>query len=197
MADPTPGRHVKASITGLTMDEGFDPKLTLFGTGPEDTNAIMNTEIMNASGACAFGFGYGNPNNAFFRMINAVTGFNYSQEQLILLGMRMFAIRQAFNLREGLTRKDVNISERLKWLAEKSEDGETQKKYMDFDVMVDSLYEAAGWSKDGVPLEGTLYRLGGMEQALKDLYGRPIPENDERSAEKRVDTSAYYTGRRP
>jgi hypothetical protein len=48
-----------------------------------------------------------------------------------------------------------------------------------------------------VPLEGTLYRLGGMEAVLKDLYGRPMPENDERGAKERVDTSAYYTGRRP
>lgn len=168
LADPTPSRHVKASISAVTTSEGFDPDTSLRGTGKDDVVAIIDTEIMNASGACAFGYDYGNPNDAIFRSLEAITGRYYDDGEREKLGLRLFTIRQAFNLREGIRRSQFTISKRMTTPSFHEALG---KKTLKFDLMVDSLYDTLGWDREGVPSQAALRKLGGLDLVLRDLYG--------------------------
>lgn len=168
LADPTPGRHVKGSISAVTTDGSFDPDASLRGTGEQDAEAVIDTEIMNASGACAFGYEYGNPDDAIFRSLEAITGHYYDSVEKRKLGLRLFTIRQAFNLREGIRRSQFTISKRMTTPPFHEALG---RKTLKFDLMIDSLYEVLGWDKEGVPSQAALRELGGLGFVLRDLYG--------------------------
>ncbi|MCH5344614.1 MAG: aldehyde ferredoxin oxidoreductase family protein [Acetatifactor sp.] len=168
MADPTPGRHVKAAIGNVTTEDGFDPDVSLRNTGEDDVNEVINTEIMNSSGSCAFGYDYGNPNEAIFRSIEAITGHYYDSEEKRKLGLRLFTMRQAFNLREGIRRSSFTISKRMTTPPFNEALG---KKTLKFDLMIDSLYDVLGWDNEGVPSEAVLRELGGLDLVMHDLYG--------------------------
>ncbi len=174
LADPTPGRHVKAAISKVTTSKDFDPDTSLRNTGEQDVEAIIDTEIMNASGACAFGYDYGDP-DAIFRSLEAITGHYYDSEEKRKLGLRLFTMRQAFNLREGIRRSQFTISKRMTTPAFNEALG---KKTLKFDLMVDSLYDALDWDKEGVPTQAALRELGGLDLVLRDLYGDSAETED-------------------
>lgn len=172
LVDPTPGRHVKGSINGIT-DEDFNPATDLCNTGFEDMLAVVETEIMNASGLCSFGLEYGGAPDLMMRAIHAVTGFSYSPYEKIALGLRMFTMRQSFNLREGLRRKDWTLSDRMRHGT--PPDGKLAKINLDFEAMVDSLYTTIGWTTEGVPKAATLDMLG-LEYLKKDMNDAGLRE---------------------
>ncbi|MDR2600498.1 MAG: aldehyde ferredoxin oxidoreductase family protein [Oscillospiraceae bacterium] len=177
LVDPTPGRHVKACIEDLTISPSFDPETTLYGTGPEDLWAVINTEIMNASGMCSFPYGQANPNDSAFRNINAVTGFKYDMWDYQNLGRRLFTLRHAFNLREGIFRKDMTMSKRA-WKAQPPDEGLLKDIDLDYNIMVDNLYHSLGWKLDGVPHKRALQMLGGLNKVIDNLYGEDKPKVD-------------------
>lgn len=170
MADPTPGRHVKAAIGAVTTTDDFDPDTSLRDTGEEDAAAIVETEIMNASGACAFGYDNGDP-DAIFRSMEAIMGHYYDSEEKRKLGLRLFTMRQAFNLREGIRRSQFTISKRMTTPPFNEALG---NKTLKFDLMIDSLYDTLGWDREGVPTKAALQELGGLDLVLRDLYGDSV-----------------------
>lgn len=167
LADPTPGRHVKAAIGNTTTEPGFDPERSLRGTGAADSAQVVETELMNASGACAFGYDNANLGDVILRNVNAVTGFDYKSDDFSRLGHRIFTMRQAFNLREGIYRSDFKMSNRMK---RPSFDAALRENTLNFDLMVDNLYDALGYSRDGIPTREKLIELDGLEDVMRDLY---------------------------
>ena len=168
IADPTPGRHVKAAIGNVTTEDGFDPDTSLLNTGEDDVAAIIDTEIMNSSGACAFGYDYEEISGPIFQSLEAVTGQYYDNEEKRKLGLRLFTMRQAFNLREGIRRSSFTVSKRMTTPPFNEALG---KKTLKFDLMIDSLYDTLGWDREGVPSQEALRELGGLELVMQDLYG--------------------------
>lgn len=77
--DATPGRHT----------QGFGP-------------SGFTTHITNSTGMCLIGFGFGSGPERHRDFFNAVTGLNYTTEQLLKCGERIGVIRHLFNLREGI-----------------------------------------------------------------------------------------------
>ena len=97
------------------------------------------------------------------RLVSAlrfVTGWNISLEEFLTVGERIFNLGRLFNVREGVDRiLDVlpnRFSERLQ---EGGSAGEAITKE-DLDRMLDEYYDLRGWSRDGIPKEETLDRLG-------------------------------------
>lgn len=168
LADPTPGRHVKGAIGGVTTDPGFDPAVTLRHTGEADRDAVQNNELMNASGSCAFGYENAGFGPTILRNLNAVTGFDYTEEAFYQTGLRIFTMRQAFNLREGITRSKFYLSRRIR---RPSFHTALEDTPLDFDGMVDNLYAALDWSSEGVPTREALEALGGLDAVIRDIYG--------------------------
>jgi len=88
--DATPGRH-----------------LAMFGP-----SGFVDMHIVNVSGICAIGHW---PDNKK-RMIgafNAVTGWNYSLDDLAKIGERIANLRHAFNLREGINELKWTVHPRI------------------------------------------------------------------------------------
>ncbi len=81
--DATPGRHTQA-----------------FGPG------AFSSHIVNASGLCLIGFGFGAGPEKLRDFLNAVTGRGYTLEAVLKAGDRIGVIRHLFNLREGINELD-------------------------------------------------------------------------------------------
>jgi aldehyde:ferredoxin oxidoreductase len=81
---------------------------------------------------------------------NAVTGRALSGQDVLRIGERVVNLERAFNLREGLTRKDDSLPERS--LKMPLPDGQAKGQVVDLEPMLDRYYEIRGWDKvSGVP----------------------------------------------
>jgi len=167
--DPTPGRHVKGGLGVMSGNAPAEIKYNYFDTGERDVAGVIDAELTNAAGFCLFG-GFGLPPGAVAKYLTAVTGFEYSEEEVKKLGLRSFTMRHAFNLREGLRRKDFEISGRIVGNPPLKE-GPNAGVTIDTEQLADNFYNALGWNvSDGVPKLETLQNIGGLEQVIKDLY---------------------------
>ncbi len=84
--DATPGRHTQS-----------------FGPGS------FQSHMVNATGICMIGFGFGGGPQKIADWLNAVTGLGWTPEMVLKCGERIAVIRHLFNLREGIVE--------LKWYA--------------------------------------------------------------------------------
>jgi aldehyde:ferredoxin oxidoreductase len=93
------------------------------------------------------------------KYFNAVTGFDISEDELLRIGERIINIERAFNVREGLTRADDTLPERM--LKEPMPDGPGKGEVVRLDSMLDDYYHHRGWDKEsGIPTEEKLLELG-------------------------------------
>jgi aldehyde:ferredoxin oxidoreductase len=102
-------------------------------------------------------------------MFSAVTGLSMDAEQVLLTGERMVNLERAFNVREGLTRKDDTLPRRF--LKEPLAEGASQGALVNIDRMLDEYYDARGWDRSsGLPKREKLSQLG-LERVADDLAG--------------------------
>lgn len=167
--DPTPGRHVKG---GLGIGHGNMPpaeKYSFEGTGDKDVEGVIDQEIINAGGYCSFAT-FGLPPGSRIKYITALTGFEYSPEDERKLGLRSYTMRHAFNLREGMSRGDFTISDRIIGKPP-VEDGPIAGVTINNEKLVDNFFSALGWNlKDLIPTKEFLEDIGGLENVIRDLY---------------------------
>ncbi|KCZ73353.1 aldehyde:ferredoxin oxidoreductase [Candidatus Methanoperedens nitroreducens] len=92
-------------------------------------------------------------------MIRYVTGWqNYSSEEFLATGERIFALERLFNKREGFGRKDDTLPQRL--LKEPMPEGAPKGKSHPLEGMLDRYYVRRGYDTEGHPEQETLKRLG-------------------------------------
>lgn len=96
-------------------------------------------------------------------LIRAMTGMEFSAEELQQIGERIYTLERLFNIREGASRKDDYPVER--YFVEPTPAGlpKNRGKTIDrekYDQMLDENYEMHGWDKDGIPRQETLEKLG-------------------------------------
>ncbi len=91
--------------------------------------------------------------------LNALTGWNWTTDDLLDHGQRVATMLRLFNIRNGWTRDHDTLSPRL---AAPSPDGPNQGTAIGpvYDEMVDQHYAQSGWDIEGRPLPETLKRLG-------------------------------------
>ena len=94
------------------------------------------------------------------QMINAVTGWDVTVNELLEVGERRLNLLRAFNAREGLSRKDDTLPKKffkeLKGTGPTSNIALTQQE---LDHALDEYYRLAGWTPDGIPTAQTLQKL--------------------------------------
>ena len=169
IADSTPGRHTQGSQ--FTTPPGFETKrpgygedrYNMEGRGKWGKEALCLTHTMNASGVCLFG--YGSTNVTFIPdYISAVTGMEFTVDEMMLVGERIANIRQLFNLREGINFLKFKLPERAYGIPP-LESGETAGLTVDIKKMLDDHLDCMGWTKNSaVPKPEILERLGLAEQ---------------------------------
>jgi aldehyde:ferredoxin oxidoreductase len=104
----------------------------------------------------------------FASIINAATGWDVTLGELMTVGERVCNLERAFNVREGITRKDDALPKRLmeEPLPDGPYKGEAFPKEM-LDKMLDHWYEFRGWDKEtGIPTKEKLKELG-LEYATR------------------------------
>lgn len=161
--DPTPGRHVKGGASMVPLDAP--------DRGRTDVAHATNFELLSAAGLCQFTmFTY--PEGAMTALIEAVTGDSFNQQDGYTAGLRILNIRHAFNVREGLKRKDFKISPRVVGRPP-LQTGPTAGITVDSEKLGADFYTAAGWDiETGVPSRKALEELGGMESVIRTFYGK-------------------------
>lgn len=100
--DPTPARHTQG---GGPFPPGLLPEFPrnlIEGRAPYHKIGTSFNHVLNCVGACVFVIGGYSHANGMVEFINAITGWNWTMEDLLKAGERIANIRQAFNNREGL-----------------------------------------------------------------------------------------------
>jgi aldehyde:ferredoxin oxidoreductase len=167
--DPTPGRHIKG---GRGVPFGASPpevKYNFENTGEKDAAGLLEWEFINCSGVCGFGNFLLAPMIAI-KMVEAITGTHYTEEQLTQFAYRSFTLRHAFNLREGYRRRDFKISGRAVGKPP-LEAGPLTGVTVDNEKLGDNFYDYLGWDiETAVPPKDFLEKLGGLDCVIADLY---------------------------
>lgn len=106
-------------------------------------------------------------------MINPVTGFGYTLEELTTVAERILDLERSFNVRTGIRRKDDTLPRRF--LEEPIPEGPSQGMHTDeptLNRMLDEFYVIKGWDpKTGIPTKEKLIRMG-----LEDVADRLAKE---------------------
>ena len=91
-------------------------------------------------------------------VINAATGWDLDVAGFRQAGERIFNLARAFNVREGLRRKDDTLPKRL--LEDPLPDGPAAGLTVDLDPLLDAYYEFRGWDRQtGIPTREKLREL--------------------------------------
>ena len=122
--------------------------------------------IVDSLGVCKFQTVFLSPNmpkwEEYSKTIQLVTGLEFSPQELMDIGERIYVIERMFNNREGCTRADDTLPERF--FTEPTPSGlkAVRGRVIDkdkFEQMLDEYYELHGWDAGGVPTRETLERL--------------------------------------
>ena len=96
--------------------------------------------------------------STFTEMVNIVTGWDYTDEELMEVGKRIYTLERKFNSKAGFTRKDDMLPSRF--LEEELEEGSSRNRVVQLDTMLDEYYKIRGWDENGIPTAETLNMLG-------------------------------------
>lgn len=150
------GYTIAAEILGIPIKaDPFDSGKDKVGL----TILFQNlTAAVDSSGNCLFlTFALGADD--YVEMIKYVTGWtDYNVDEFLKTGDRIFALERMFNKREGFSRKDDRLPERL--LKEPMPEGAPKGKVHPLDDMLDIYYEARGYDAEGHPTGEKLKELG-------------------------------------
>ena len=93
-------------------------------------------------------------------MIRAVTGWDITVEELMVVGERRLNLFRTFNAREGLDRKDDKLPKKFfKQLKGAGPTAGIALTNDEIESAIDEYYRLAGWTNNGVPTPQTLERL--------------------------------------
>ncbi|MFC1840694.1 aldehyde ferredoxin oxidoreductase family protein, partial [Thermodesulfobacteriota bacterium] len=169
-AEPTPARHTMSGEGPHppgTMPE-YDPG-SLKGRGEPHKIGACITQFYNAAGLCmiAYGDGYGKA-EYFIEAIQTITGWDIDRDEVLKTGQRINTMRQAFNIREGLT-TPFKYPDRMLGKPPKTV-GPRAGVTMEPEDIYTEYYQAMGWDTEtGKPTKETLLELG-MDFVAEELY---------------------------
>jgi len=112
---------------------------------------------VDATGLCIFlTFGVGIPEIA--PILSAATGIDYTEEDLIRAGERIWNLERLWNLQAGMTAADDTLPRRM--LEEPIPAGPAKGQVSRLGEMLPEYYRARGWDEQGRPTRRKLEDLG-------------------------------------
>ncbi len=166
--DPTPARHVKGGLGLMHMQMPDPSKYNSEGSGVPDLRATVAQEIVNTAGLCLFKDFTGVQNIAW-KLIPPVTGWDFGADEEMTAGLRIFNMRHAFNLREGMKPADFKIPKRSVGEPPQTE-GPLKGVTVDYKGFTRNFFKEIDWDETtGRPSRKSLEKLGGMEDVIKAL----------------------------
>lgn len=147
------GYMISPEILGLPAK--LDPQVTK--DKPEWLKIFQDlTAVVDSSGICLFTtFGIGLPEIA--AMLRTAIGEDWSDEEVLQIGERIWNLEKMFNLAAGFTKEDDTLPDRL--LYEPLPAGPGKGMVNHLDEMLGHYYEIRGWDEDGIPTEEKLKEL--------------------------------------
>jgi aldehyde:ferredoxin oxidoreductase len=103
----------------------------------------------------------------FARTLSAVTGQHFTADDLMMVGERVWTLERLYNLREGFTKEDDTLPERL--LNEPVSEGPSKGFTVKLAPMLEEYYAFRGWDKNGVPKPDKLKELS-LEFVIEDAH---------------------------
>ena len=114
------------------------------------------TAVIDSMGNCLFtSFALGAPEYA--DLLNAATGTNWTVEELLEIGDRIYNIERMFNKAAGMKPEDDRLPKRL--MQEPVVNGPSKGMLSKIELTLPQYYEARGWV-NAFPTDETLKRLG-------------------------------------
>ena len=178
IADPTPGRHTAGSAS---WNETFGAAFPLPEAAPKDevTIAWKGTknkgiaqahysnahQTLNGLGLCMFtGLTGGLP---WVDMVNALTGWDVDQKELLLCGERIQNLRNAFNVREGISPSDFRPHARMMGEGDgRLDTGPLAGVQAPLEELKRDYYQAMDWDPDTGRLSRSRAERLGMDDLL-------------------------------
>jgi len=123
--------------------------------------------VYDMTGVCKFtrGLMY---DRGVLEILNAITGFEFDNSELLTAGERAYNVSKAFNVREGFSREDDSLPRRV--MEERVPDGPSEGEIISRDKFqreLDRYYAVRGWNSEGMPLNMTLNELDLPEIAVE------------------------------
>ena len=103
----------------------------------------------------------------FARVLTAVTGELFTADDLMMVGERVWNLERLYNLREGFTKEDDTLPDRL--LNEPVTEGPSEGFTVKLDPMLEEYYAFRGWDKNGMPKPEKLKELS-LDFAMKAVH---------------------------
>ncbi len=177
IADPTPGRHTAGSASwNETFAVGFslpkahgksETEVKWKGTANKGRSQALYSnshQVLNGLGLCMFTFLTGGL--PWVDLVNALTGWDISESDLMLAGERIQNMRAAFNWREGLAPGDFAPHPRMLGEGDgKLSAGPLKNVEVPLLELRNDYYEAMHWD----PISGRLARPRAEELGIAEL----------------------------
>lgn len=148
--------HLRAWTPGIETSGEHDPHATE-GKSVWVAEEQNRTTAHDATGICMFTTA-GAPLDDLIPVLSAATGVDYSMDDFVHIGERIWNIERLWNLRAGLTAADDTLPKRL--MEEAHKEGPSAGVTVDLDAMLPDYYAARGWTADGRPTTEKLMELG-------------------------------------
>ncbi|MEA2074845.1 MAG: aldehyde ferredoxin oxidoreductase family protein [Euryarchaeota archaeon] len=151
------GCHTRAYLVApeiLRKPKAIDP-YTLAGKAGHTKIFQDRFAAVDSLVVCKFAF-FGAGEEEYANILSAVTGADYTSEDFMLVGERIWNVERLYNIWEGFSKDDDTLPERF------FED-EVNGRVIDREEFLktcDEYYRMRGWDENGVPTERTLKRLG-------------------------------------
>ena len=153
------GCHVRGYMISpeiLGLPEKLDP-FVVEGKGKWVKTFQDLTAVIDSAGLCLFTSFALNAED-YTNLLAAVTGFDYTVDEVMTAGDRIWNLEKLWNLKIGLTKKDDYLPPRF--LNEPLPDGAAKGQIVHIEQLLSDYYNVRGWSKEGVPTEEKLKDLG-------------------------------------
>jgi aldehyde:ferredoxin oxidoreductase len=151
------GYTIESEVLGNPV---FGPKVDQHTTEGKPQMVIFwqnFTAALDASGACQFTT-FGIAGAELAAMIGPLVGMEYSADDFVQCGERIWNLERLFNLKAGLTAKDDALPPRL--LKEPIKTGSSKGKVSLVPQMLPEYYLLRGWDEKGSPTGEKLQQLG-------------------------------------
>ncbi len=115
------------------------------------------TAVIDSSGMCLF-TSFALSADDYKDLLSAATGFDYTTEELLKCGERIWNLERMFNLKAGLDPSQDTLPERF--LKEPMPEGPKKGSTVPLSEMLKEYYQIRGWDEKGVPTSEKLKELG-------------------------------------
>lgn len=174
--EPSPGRHTSGAFVYYDMyrlwkvipgapkppllyakREGFIPSRD---SARKSVLMSAYSSFINSLGVCMFGTFLGADRLPLFAWTNAATGWDFSPEDYLEIGLRIQTLRQMFNIRQGVQPAEIRVSTRALGIPPLS-NGPNRNNRLDLPAMRQKYWQEIGWDPEtGYPLPETIKKLG-------------------------------------